>query len=366
MHEQTTQTLRDITERLGWKTVKKLLGPKFGLTAVGLDPFINRLEQVTDDEGIKNIEGVVNTVWQDLVLSGTRLVKLYRIEPKILLKIQSSLAAQHQDQSIFTQAYPIPLSREQLLVADSDIHYLETVTNVVNDKQIDTTIVTSKAFYTDIIELDASHLSDAGLQLQANGGEIKCKTRDVTQCFNTIMVIPSESLLVLTVDLSVLPRSESERQQYLVDQYVRSVTGITLPAPLDLFSLVQEMYEQIDGRISEISFLTSDGNASSLKLKPGQSCLRTDSYHHGGETASPILTKYKLGKIWDLEQAPAQFLSVELILPGKRAMIDKPNSHLYDAVVDKCSSIDQISFVIKKMLDSLESIRLKRAASKVA
>lgn len=374
MLEQTPNTLRDITERLGWISAKKLLNQEFGVTAVGLSPFIERLEGLRGQDGQAiDVDGVVDNIWRKLLLSGTRLVKLYHIEQDILLQIQSSLASQQADQSEFSLSYPIPLSKEQLYSADTDLHYLETISSLIStaydnepphtaldqNVQIETTILTSKAYYTDIIELDASHLSDAGLELRSNGGEIKCKTRDVTQCFNTVMIIPAHNILALTVDLSVLPRSESERQQYLVEQFIRTVTGVTLPPPIDLFCLVQEMYEQRDGRVSQMSFITSDGNVSSLKLKPGQSCLRRDSYHHGGESASPILTKYKLGKLWDLRQSASLNVPVELVLPGKRAMIDKPNSHLYEAVIDRCSNIEQVYFIINKMMISLHNIKQK-------
>lgn len=366
MQEQSRNTLKDITKRIGWTKVKKLLGGELGVTATGLNPFMERLTQLSEQDESRDVGGMISALWHNLMLSGTRLVKLYRLEEQSLLQIQTSLAMQVQDQSIFCQNYPLPLSREQLLSADTDLHYTETVSSIVNERQIETTIVTAKAYYTEVIELDATHLSDAGLELRANGGEIKCKTREITQCFNTIMVMPSQGVLALTIDLSVLPRAESERQQFIVEQFVRSVTGVNLPIPLDLFALVQEMYEQLDGRVSQVAFLTSDGNVSALKLKPGQNCLRNDSYHHGGETASPILTKYKLGKIWDLVNTPSNPLSVELVLPGKRAMIDKPNSHLYDAIIDRCTTIEQLSFVIDKMLFSLEKIRRQRATNQAA
>lgn len=360
MNEQSTQLLKDITDRIGWKAVRNVVGKPLGLTAVGLDPFVERIVGSQPQEHDR-IRTHIDAIWRSLILSGTRLVKLYKLEESELVNIQTSLSSLQKDESLFSQNYPYPLSREQLLGADTDLHYVDTVSSIVQQHQIETTILTSKAYYTETIDLDASHLSDSGLVLRSNGGEIKCKTREVTQCFNTIMVLPSLGLLAVTIDLSVMPRTESERQQYLVDQFIRDTTGTVLSAPIDLFDLVQEMYEQVDGRVSQIAFLTSDGNTSSLKLKPGQNCLRTDSYHHGGEEASPILTKYKLGKIWDLTDSTSQPFSVELVLPGKRAMIDKPNSHLYDAVIDKCTTIEQTFFVINKMLDSLDIIQARRA-----
>ncbi|EHL8247832.1 hypothetical protein KE430_004011 [Escherichia coli] len=365
MNEQTINLLRDITERVGWKLTKKIVGEPLGVTSVGLDLFIARL-QATEDVDQEAVSTHIGEVWQNLLLSGTRLVKLYKLEPEEVQTLRENINALERDESVFCESYPYPLPKDVLLAADTDLHFLETTFSVVNKVSLETTILTSKAYYTETIELDATHLSDAGLALRSNGGEIKCKTREVTQCFNTIMILPELHLLALTVDLSVMPRSESERQQFLLDQFIRTTTGLTLPAPIDLFGLVQEMYEQTDGRISQMSFLTSDGNTSSLKLRPGESCLRSDSYHHGGEEASPILTKYKLGKIWDLTDSASQVFPVELILPGKRAMIDKPNSHLYDAIIDRCSSIEHILFVINKMLESLSSIQRKRATDEAA
>ncbi|HBQ2535124.1 TPA: hypothetical protein L7T56_004078 [Klebsiella pneumoniae] len=365
MNEQTFNLLKDITERLGWKQTKKIVGEPLGVTSVGLDLFIERLQGTEEAQQVRVAEHI-DSVWHNLLLSGTRLVKLYKLQPDEIQTLRTAIASIERDDSLFSQNYPYPLSREQLLTADTDLHFLETTSLSLNQVSIETTILTSKAYYTETIELDASHLSDSGLVLRSNGGEIKCKTREVTQCFNTVMILPELQLVALTIDLSVMPRSESERQQFLLDQFVRNASGITFPSPLDLFGLVQEMYEQADGRISQMAFLTSDGNTSSLKLRPGESCLRTDSYHHGGEEASPILTKYKLGKIWDLADSSSRSFTVELVLPGKRAMIDKPNSHLYDAIIDRCSSVEHIVFIINKMLDSLASIQRKRGAAEAA
>ncbi|HFP0403225.1 TPA: hypothetical protein ACHK8Z_004766, partial [Escherichia coli] len=115
-------------------------------------------------------------------------------------------------------------------------------------------------------------------------------------------------------------------------KFIKKEAGVILNNPLELFGSIQDLYEKVDGRISHVSFITSDGNTSSLKLKPSQKCLRQDVYHHSGESASPILTKFKLGKIWDLPQSSSHILSVELILPGKRTMLDNPRIRLHEAI----------------------------------
>ncbi|ECF2231847.1 hypothetical protein E1628_23785 [Salmonella enterica subsp. enterica serovar Kentucky] len=353
------QTVRNINSRFGWRNTRKLLGSSLGITAAGLAPFIERMNHAVQQDAALKL--VIDEFWKGLIFSGTRLLTMYRLEDNDVAKIQSAFSLLKKDESSFLKAYPAPLSKEELLAADTDIHFAELKLDIINEKQIETAVLVSKAYYTEVIELDQTHLSDAGMELRANGGEIKCKTRQVTQCFNSVMLLPSEKLLIQTVDLSVLPRSESQYQQHLVHKFVKEHAGINLNKPIELFGSIQDLYEKIDGRVSHVSFITADGNTSSLKLKPSQQCLRRDSYHHGGEAASPILTKFKLGKIWDLKQSTSQILSVELTLPGKRTMLDNPKQRLYEAIASNCNNIDSIVFIVERILESVKSCEAKKA-----
>jgi hypothetical protein len=353
------QTVRNINSRFGWRNTRKLLGSSLGITAAGLTPFIERMNNAV--QGDMELKSVIDDFWKGLVFSGTRLLTIYRLDESDVPKIQAAFGNLKKDESSFNKAYPTPLSKEELFAADTDLHFAELQSDVINNQQIETAILVSKAYYTEIIELDQTHLSDAGLELRANGGEIKCKTRQVTQCFNSVMLLPSEKLLIQTVDLSVLPRSESQFQQHLVQKFIKDQAGINLNKPVELFGTIQDLYENVDGRISHVSFITADGNTSSLKLKPSQQCLRRDSYHHGGEAASPILTKFKLGKIWDLKQNASQILSIELTLPGKRTMLDNPKMRLYEAIASNCNNIESIVFIVNKILDSVRSCEAKKA-----
>jgi len=353
------QTIRNINSRFGWRNTRKLLGSSLGITAAGLDPFIERMNNAVQQDATLKL--VIDDFWKELIFSGTRLLTLYKLEDDDVSKIQSAFSLLKADESTFIKSYPAPLSKEELLSADTEIHFAELRLDIINQKQIETAVLVSKAYYTEVIELDQTHLSDAGMELRANGGEIKCKTRQVTQCFNSVMLLPSEKLLIQTVDLSILPRSESQYQQHLVQKFVREHAGISLNKPIELFGSIQDLYEKIDGRVSHVSFITADGNTSSLKLKPSQQCLRRDSYHHGGEAASPILTKFKLGKIWDLKQSTSQILSVELTLPGKRTMLDNPKQRLYEAIASNCNNIESIVFIVEKILESVKSCEAKKA-----
>ncbi|MFY4629649.1 hypothetical protein [Escherichia coli] len=171
MNEQTINLLRDITERVGWKLTKKIVGEPLGVTSVGLDPFIARL-QATEDVDQEAVSTHIGEVWQNLLLSGTRLVKLYKLEPEEVQTLRENINALERDESVFCESYPYPLPKDVLLAADTDLHFLETTFSVVNKVSLETTILTSKAYYTETIELDATHLSDAGLGKVRISGEI--------------------------------------------------------------------------------------------------------------------------------------------------------------------------------------------------
>lgn len=360
MSENYEDKIRNISSRLGWRNTRNFLGKGLGITAQGLDPFITRVNEAVS--GNDDIGNAIDTFWKNLIFSGDRLIKLYRLEDEEISRLQTGLSKLLPDESSFNEAYPAPVSKGVLENCDTQLHFAETQDEVINDKIVESTILLSKAYYSQYIELDAEHLSDQGMELKENGGEIKCKTREVTQCFNTVILIPSDNLLIITIDLSILPRSESAHQQFLVERFVREVSQVRLARPIDLFPTIQDMYEKVDGRVSQMTFITADGNSSSLKLKPSQQCLRRDSYHHGGESASPILTKYKLGKIWDIAKSPSMTVSVELTLPGKRAMLDDPKKYLFDATIQSSPSLDCLIFVVDKLLTSLSSIEASRLA----
>ncbi|ENE9925158.1 hypothetical protein ABPC85_004830, partial [Escherichia coli] len=155
MNEQTINLLRDITERVGWKLTKKIVGEPLGVTSVGLDPFIARL-QATEDVDQEAVSTHIGEVWQNLLLSGTRLVKLYKLEPEEVQTLRENINALERDESVFCESYPYPLPKDVLLAADTDLHFLETTFSVVNKVSLETTILTSKAYYTETIELDAT------------------------------------------------------------------------------------------------------------------------------------------------------------------------------------------------------------------
>lgn len=347
--------IRNINSRIGWRITRNILGKECGITAQGLSPFIERmLSQTATDQ---SLEKKIDDFWRGLIFSGTRLLKIFPLTSSEMSKVQASLLAQSPDSSLFNHAYPAPLSTHELHSADMELHFAEVSDTLYGETQLISSVILSKAYYTEIIELDGSHLSDAGMQLKAEGGEIKCKRREITQCFHNILLIPSKNILIMSVDLSSLPRGESAPQQVLLEAFIRNIAKIRLSRPLDLFPAIASMYDSVDGRISAMTFLTGDGNGSSLKLKPSQQCLKRDSYHKGGVSAGSVLTKFRLGKTWDVTIGGTNHsASIELTLPGKRAMLDDPKKHLFEAIITDCPTLSCVLFAIERLMDSLPAI----------
>ncbi|EKN5029786.1 MULTISPECIES: hypothetical protein [Yersinia] len=351
MSIEIEEKIRLINDRIGWKLTRSLLGGEHGITAQGLDPFIMRFTEAAD--GNDELSDSIDTFWDNLIFSGNRLLRIFRVQDEELSRIHESLLGLTPDESSFNINYPSPISNDELNAADMSMHFAENRQFIIKEKQVFASVILSKAYYTQTFELESSHLSDAGLQLRANGGEIKCKKRMVTQCYNNIIILPASNLVITAVDLSTLPISDAEAQQNRLEHFIQDTTTVALRNPINLFPAINSMYSARDGRISAVTFLTSDGNSSSLKLTPTQRCLREDSYHHGGEIASPVLTKYKLGKIWDIRYEQDRNVSIELTLPGKRAMLDNPNKALINAVANNSPSLGCLLLIINNLMNSL-------------
>lgn len=85
---------------------KKIVGEPLGVTSVGLDPFIARL-QATEDVDQEAVSTHIGEVWQNLLLSGTRLVKLYKLEPEEVQTLRENINALERDESVFAKAIHI-------------------------------------------------------------------------------------------------------------------------------------------------------------------------------------------------------------------------------------------------------------------
>lgn len=350
-------TIKNINARIGWRMTRNLLGKECGITALGPGLFIERA--VNQSSKDVSISSKIDKFWRHLIYSGDRLIKIYPLNPVEMSKVQSALLNHKADNSSFNQSFPVPISTSELAVADQNLHFAEASSFIYDSHNVISSALLSKAYYTEIIELDGSHLSDAGLELKANGGQIKCKQRQMTQCFHNVFLVPSAQILIMSLDLSSLPRSESSSQQVLLEAFIRKIAKIKLPKPINLFPAVSDLYEKPDGRISSITFLTGDGNGSTLKLKPGQSCLKGDKYHKGGVSAGSVLTKYKIAKTWDIPMSGNSLASIELTLPGKRVMLDDPKKHLHDATISNCPTVECLLFTVKRLMASLPPISFK-------
>ncbi|WP_188009239.1 hypothetical protein [Grimontia hollisae] len=353
MSDQLVNSVDSIYERIGFPTMRTTLGSICGITATGRDPFKSKLRsQLSSDE---TLERKVNDYWLNLLLGGQRLASIYpSIGIENLVQIDSFFTSAEKDQSEFSKKYPQILSESELLEADSDLHFCEYREDAQSG--IKTAIFTNKAYFTSTEELDASKLNDDGKELKQQGAEILCKQRIVTQCFHTVKIDLERKLLISTVDMSKLPRSEAASQRGKINSFLRRELNISIGSAKNLFPAVDKLYQQADGRVSLLSFLTSDGNADTLKLphKFSKKCIKLDNYHKAGEEATKVITKYRIGKLWDISYGEDMSIAVGLTLPGLRNMLDT-TAPLHELITENCTNFQETMFVINKLLSALEA-----------
>lgn len=338
-----------IHKRIGLKNMRALLGNPHSIRAVGIAEFAQKFEQAALKD--PKIEQAVDDLWNQLIFGGKRLIQIWKCDNTEFTKITDFLAQLKPDlKNSLTDQYPLPGSN--LAASDRDFHFTEERTFKSRGFDLRVFMFCVKTKYTATEEIEDSLLSTDGLDLKKHGAKIFYKSVIDTLCYNFIALDATEKHVILGVDTSELPSNDAVFAALRLKDFIRDKTSIFLDKPINFFPAIENLYQAKDGSVTSISFLTSDGNTSSLSIKSGQSCLRQDTYHHGGETAAKILSKFKLNKNWQISKPASQHVSIGLELPGKRIMLDT-SVPLTELNTTACPSIDELAIVIRNTLSAL-------------
>lgn len=346
--------IQHIYDRLGWTITRGELGSLLGVTSRSVEIFKERIgAEVIKKPELNNI---IDDYWVDLIQSGNKVAKIYSYKNKRneLIKIRNYLYSQKRRSGLpYWQNFPYPLDNDELMQCDNRQRFYSIHEYDLDGRVIDVALFISTEKYTATFDVEMDHLSDSGKELLESSVDIVYRKRAVTQCYNTVIVDLENEIIIMSVDFSKLPKTETTKQFAGLKRYVAR-SGIRLPEPINLFPAVSELYSIGDGRISMVSFITSDGNASSLSLKGKQECLKRDAYHQGGEIASGIITKFKIEKLWDMQLRGGYLHPIGVALLGKKAMLDSVSEKLSDAIIVDNTELKHQIFIIDKLMEALE------------
>lgn len=335
--------------KLGWNTLRNQLGGALKTTAISRNHFEERILALVKSK--PDTESIIDDFYNKALLGGKHYLKAFELEPADTAKINAWLTNHAISKTKMSALYPIPLPENDLIKELQAYQFMEVAPASSLNPDAVTAIFCNKATFTSTELIEPTMLSADGKKLVSDGVEVFVRKRCVTQCYSFISIDVKTNRLVIAVDGSDLPATESSAQFAALLRVIKSECPIDLTGRINFFPAVDRLYQKPDGDISMVAFLTPDGNNSSLRLKPSSQCVRIDSYHKAGEQVG-VNSKYRLGKRWNKMTAHSiKPYSVQLELPGRRGMLDNLQDKLDQLHTIQCLNFDDIVFLLDKAME---------------
>ena len=117
---------------------------------------------------------------------------------------------------------------------------------------------------------------------------------------------------------------------------------------INMFPLVDLLYQSQEGRVVELSFLTDEGSVKNEKLRKKDHDLREESYHKAGKKAVCHTNLFRVAIIWKLILLDKLETQPEILLPGTSRLISHLSPVLDEIILSKCSTLEHYDFVFSK------------------
>lgn len=194
-----------------------------------------------------------------------------------------------------------------------------------------------------------AHLSQAGQQLLGLNTKFTLKRKVRTQLFHVIYWCSALSKLILSVDRNVMSLSVCQDQLFVLRRFLM-VNGVDSGQATNVFGAIEPLYNAVDGYVTKLGHVTTDGNPVRIPLKSQQKCLKQDHYHQAGEGGGHVHAKFAVAKKWEFEIAgTSRVVDIEVGLMGQPKMLDTAQP-LTDFSVNKAKRLEDFNFAIDKVL----------------
>ncbi|SAE34961.1 hypothetical protein [Enterobacter kobei] len=195
----------------------------------------------------------------------------------------------------------------------------------------------------------AEHLSQTGQSLLGNDTVFTMKRKVRTQLFHVIYWCPESSKLIISVDRNGLTIAASQDQLFMLRRFLMQ-HGVDYGQATNVFGAIEPLYNAVDGSVTNLGHVTTDGNPVRIPLKGRQECLKEDHYHQAGEGGGYVHAKFMVAKKWKFPvDDTGRIVEVEVALAGQPKMLDTAQP-LSDFAVNKVRRLEDFSFAIDKVL----------------
>ncbi len=281
----------------------------------------------------------------------TRQVEIFNISDDITKARLNSFFGNVQltTESVINSAFPFPIENKvQLNSLKTGTIYPVLSDTVIFGQSKCNRLITCTVVDKEIEEpVPSSHLSQSGVRLQKSDTVFTMKKKVRTQLFHTLYWCHDSSKLILSVDRNDLSTLACQDQLFIFRQFLMA-KGIHHGQAINVFGAIEPLYNAVEGFVTKLGHVTTDGNPVRIPLKGRQECLKKDHYHQAGEGGGHVHAKFSVAKKWKFP-LDTRIIEVEVALVGQPKMLDTAQP-LTDFSVNKVRRLEDFSFAIDKVL----------------
>ncbi|EOE2164319.1 hypothetical protein ACKC10_003233 [Proteus mirabilis] len=343
--------LDTLLERFNFNFTKSQIKQVFDTVARSKDDFkANVLAVVSSNQDLQN---KINELGLLALQLDTRQVEVFNISDSSVQSALNSLFSTIQltnEQSIIN-AFPFPIENKTQLErlktgtiypVKSDIIVMGTNTY---SRLIECTVVDKE-----IEEVaQPAHLSQVGQQLLNLNTTFTMKRKVRTQLFHVVYWSIALSRLILSVDRNMMSIYACQDQLFMLRQFLMS-KGVDSGNAINVFGAIEPLYNAVDGYVTKLGHVTTDGNPVRIPLRSKQKCLKHDHYHQAGEVGGHVHAKFAVAKKWEFKSAGTNRVeNIEVGLMGQPKMLDTAQP-LTDFSINKSMRLEDFNFAIDRVL----------------
>jgi hypothetical protein len=345
--------LDSLRNRVPWPTMRAILKMCDLPMGRGWDDTIQRLIAKSEGEnGVEDNFNKLQELYSNHLLVGEKAIKLFCVERQKINRLIASFQSRRVEETVFHETFPFPLPEERLKEIENSPPKLVEIKDFNDNLAL---IFCTKRFFTERVEINPEELRGEAKKDLGDYDELIGIKRYTRQFFDVIVLWKEKELVEIRVDIAQgMPPPERSRAfietTNSFNSFGREILGIQtlLEKPINLFPLIDSLYESNEGKVGELAFTTDEGSTKVEKMRRGDVDLRAETYHKAGKRAVDHITPYRLAILWKFPISEKIETQPELFLPGQVRTLSS-EQQLDEAIVRKCSSLIDYYFVFEKI-----------------
>ncbi|MDD2815220.1 MAG: hypothetical protein PHP00_05710 [Thiotrichaceae bacterium] len=348
--------------RVPWSVLKPLLTHLNIDSGRGWDETASKLKSLVSGISDKESELAEQLfpIYKEHLLAGEKTVRFFRMDSAQIRELSSGFYYYNIPVSLFKKAYPFSLEERDLREVRDGVHLVD-VTEYNGRIHL---VFCSKRTISERTHITRESFEDPEYFQTILGkyNDVIGIQRHDRQFFDVIVLDTVNGFIELRLDIGdsiSLGEREYGFQQLrkifenLLSQLIGS--NFDLGTAVNLFPAINKLYRSDEGRVCELAFTTESGTIRHEKMRRKHECLRSDTYHKGGNQAvNGHITAYRIAVTWEYQKHSLMTTQPELLLPGNSIMLSRGPANLYDAVISHCADLMDYELVVKKLTGFLE------------